>query len=139
MFPLLPFAAGLLTGAVATRLLKVDKARLGFDKAQNRVREATVSSLAAIEHTSAELRAKLARGSEDAQESATGSPPQAESTVQPQADSAAEAAAVFMGHSDEESVAAERKPKTPRARTRTKRPPSTESGGQTGKPEEDAQ
>ncbi|MDT3672172.1 MAG: hypothetical protein ROZ37_17765 [Aromatoleum sp.] len=139
MFPLLPFAAGLLRGAVATRLLKVDKARLGFDKAQNRVREATVSSLAAIEHTSAELRAKLARGSEDAEGSETDSPRTTETVEQPQGDSAAEAATVFMGQGEEESVAAEQKPKTTRTRARTKRPPSTASGAQTEKPEEDAQ
>lgn len=139
MFPLLPFAAGLLTGAVATRLLKVDKARLGFHKAQDRVREATVSSLAVIEHTSAELRAKLARGPEDAQESETGWPPRAETAEEPQGESAAEAAAVFMGQTGGESAAAAPKPKTTRTRTRGKRAQPTESDAQTGKPDEDAQ
>lgn len=139
MFPLLPFAAGLLTGAVATRLLKVDKARLGFNKAQDRVREATVSSLAAIEHTSAELRAKLARGSEDVEESETGSPPKAEAGGQPEAESAAEAAAVFMGQAGAESAAAELAPKPKAGRTRTRRTPRTERDTQTEKPDEEAQ
>lgn len=97
MFPLLPFAAGLLTGAVATRLIKAEKARTALDKAQGRVREATVSSLAAIEHTSAELRAKLMHAAEDARESErdsetreeTGGPPQSEDTAQPEPEATA--------------------------------------------------
>jgi len=77
MYPLLPFAAGLLAGAVVTRLVKADRARASLDraqdrawtslgKAQDRLREATVSSLAAIEHTSAGLRAKLTHEGEEA-------------------------------------------------------------------------
>lgn len=65
MYPLLPFAAGLLAGAVMTRLVKADRARASLGKAQDRLREATVSSLAAIEHTSAGLRAKLAHDGDE--------------------------------------------------------------------------
>lgn len=139
MFPLLPFAAGLLTGAVAARLLKVDKARTGFSKAQDRVREATVSSLAAIEHTSAELRAKLARGPEDVEESETGSPPEAEITGEPKGESAAEAAAVFTAQANAEPAAEAAKPKTARTGARGKRAHPAERGGQTGMPDEEAQ
>ncbi|WP_332672928.1 hypothetical protein [Aromatoleum sp.] len=139
MFPLLPFAAGLLTGAVATRLLKVDKARTSFNKAQDRVREATVSSLAAIEHTSAELRAKLIRGAEEFPESENGSPPQAETFGQPQEEGAAAAAAAFTGQTVAEPSAAAPKPKTARVRARTKRAQPAERGEQTEKPDEEAQ
>ena len=139
MFPLLPFAAGLLTGAVAARLLKVDKARTSFNKAQDRVREATVSSLAAIEHTSAELRAKLNRGSEELRESDSGWPPQSETAAQPERESAAEAAAVFTGQADAELSPAAAKPKSARTRARTKREEPTPRAAQTEKPDEEAQ
>ncbi|THF63260.1 hypothetical protein [Pseudothauera rhizosphaerae] len=59
MLPLIPFAAGLLTGLVAVNLLKTNKTRAGLDKAQQRLREATASSLAAIESASARARSKL--------------------------------------------------------------------------------
>lgn len=59
MYPLLPFAVGLLTGALGIRLLKAGRTRATLDKAQERLREATVSSLSAIEHSSAQLRARL--------------------------------------------------------------------------------
>ena len=41
MFPLFPFAAGLLTGAVAIKLIRSEKAKKQLDKAQDRLREAT--------------------------------------------------------------------------------------------------
>lgn len=59
MFPLLPFAAGLLTGVAAIKLIRNDKAKKQLDKAQDRLREATVSGLATLEHSSARLRDKL--------------------------------------------------------------------------------
>ena len=59
MFPLLPFAVGLLTGAAGVRLLRNDKAKIQLAKAQDRLREATVSSLNAIETSSARLRTRL--------------------------------------------------------------------------------
>ncbi|MHB1375570.1 MAG: hypothetical protein ACYC5W_12035 [Thauera sp.] len=60
MFPLFPFVAGVLTGAVALRLIKTDKTKAGLEKAQDTLRDATVSSLEAIEHASARARKRLA-------------------------------------------------------------------------------
>ncbi|MFA6022392.1 MAG: hypothetical protein WC722_19205 [Rhodospirillales bacterium] len=70
MLPLLTFASGLLAGIVGVKLLKKvkapdslgnfgDKARSGLDKAQAGLRDATVTSLSAIEKSTASLRAKL--------------------------------------------------------------------------------
>ena len=59
MFPLLPFAVGLLTGAVAVKLVRNEKAKKQLDKAQEMLREATVSSLNSIEKSSSRLRDKL--------------------------------------------------------------------------------
>lgn len=59
MFPLLPFAVGLLTGAAGVRLLRNERAKIQLAKAQDRLREATVTSLNAIETSSARLRSRL--------------------------------------------------------------------------------
>ncbi|MBD5801266.1 hypothetical protein AZOA_06730 [Azoarcus sp. Aa7] len=60
MYPVLPFAIGAMVGAAAVRLLKTVSLRGSLDKAQERLRDATISSLDAIEHSSAGLKAKLA-------------------------------------------------------------------------------
>ena len=60
MYPVLPFAIGAMVGAAAVRLLKTVSLQSSLDKAQERLREATISSLDAIEHSSAGLKAKLA-------------------------------------------------------------------------------
>lgn len=60
MYPVLPFAIGAMVGAAAVRLLKSVNLRGGLDKAQEKLRDATISSLDAIEHSSAGLKAKLA-------------------------------------------------------------------------------
>lgn len=60
MFPLLPFAVGLLTGAATLRLFKNKSAKQQLIKAQGRLRDATLSSLNVIEHSSARLRSRLA-------------------------------------------------------------------------------
>ena len=65
MFPLFPFVAGVLTGAVALRLIKTDKTKAGLDKAQDKLRDATVSSLEAIEHASARARKRLTTAEAD--------------------------------------------------------------------------
>ncbi|MFT3759642.1 hypothetical protein [Thauera sp.] len=96
MFPLLPFVAGVLTGAVALRLAKADKtkagveagvekARAGMEKAQGTLRGAAVSSLEAIENASARARKRLsaeeapaADAVEDAAPADAGAPEQAE-------------------------------------------------------------
>ena len=65
MVPLFPFVAGVLTGAVALRLIKTDKTKAGLDKAQDKLRDATVSSLEAIEHASARARKRLTAAEAD--------------------------------------------------------------------------
>ena len=65
MFPLFPFVAGVLTGAVALRLIKTDKTKAGLDKAQDKLRDATVASLEAIEHASARARKRLTAAEAD--------------------------------------------------------------------------
>lgn len=70
MLPLLPFAAGLLAGAVAVKLLRAprtreeldkvqDKARHGLEKAQDKLRDAAISGLAAVENSSAAMKLRL--------------------------------------------------------------------------------
>ncbi|WP_200175093.1 hypothetical protein [Ectothiorhodospira shaposhnikovii] len=59
MYHLIPFAAGAVVGALAVRLLRTDKTRQGLEKAQDSLREATVSSLSSIEHASARARKRL--------------------------------------------------------------------------------
>lgn len=138
MFPLLPFAAGLLTGAVVTRLIKADKARVSLDKAQGRVREATVSSLAALEHTSAELRARLMRTSEEPPASEADSEPQAEAGEPPQEAAApgAEPGTAAAQATPESAQAAPRQ-RTARRRTSTKGVKPAEIKGRTEKPDEE--
>lgn len=70
MFPLFPFVAGVLTGAVALRLIRTDRTRAGLEKAQERLRDATVSSLEALESASARARKRL--GAETGEAAAAG-------------------------------------------------------------------
>ncbi|MFC0712002.1 hypothetical protein [Azorhizophilus paspali] len=64
MFHIIPFAVGVATGAALLKLLKSDKTQEGLDKAQGDLREATVSSLQAIERASARARARLGEKAE---------------------------------------------------------------------------
>jgi hypothetical protein len=70
MLPLLPFVAGIATGALALKLWRTDKSKLKLDQAQEKIRgasdtaqkklrAATVSGLEAIEHSSAAMRERL--------------------------------------------------------------------------------
>ncbi|MBK1680894.1 hypothetical protein [Rhodocyclus tenuis] len=59
MLPLLPFAAGLLAGAVSVKLLRSDKTRDGLNAAKTRLRAATVSGLNKLEHSTAAVRERL--------------------------------------------------------------------------------
>ena len=59
MLPLFPFVAGLLTGAAATKLIRDKKVKLQLDKAQGRLREASVSGLNTIEQSMAYLRDRI--------------------------------------------------------------------------------
>jgi len=61
MLPLLPFVAGLVTGATALKLWRSNSSRLKLDKAQDSLRQATVSSLEAIEQSSASMRQRLSQ------------------------------------------------------------------------------
>lgn len=84
MLPLLTFASGVIAGAIGVRMVKTARAkadpaiadlkavdvkaaaREGAGKAQTAVREAAVTSLLAIERTSAGLRSRLATPVEEA-------------------------------------------------------------------------
>jgi hypothetical protein len=70
MLPVLTFVAGIAAGALGVQMLKkskapakltdlAHKARSGFDKAGEDLRDVTVSGLSAVEKSSANLRAKL--------------------------------------------------------------------------------
>ena len=59
MFPLIPFAVGILTGVAAVKLVRNEKAKKGLESAQEHLQSATVSGLAAIEQSSARLRHRL--------------------------------------------------------------------------------
>lgn len=70
MLPLLPFAAGIVAGALGIQALKKTKptehlgslgasAKSGLDKAGTGLRDATVSGLSALERSSASLRTRL--------------------------------------------------------------------------------
>lgn len=81
MYPVLPFAIGAMVGAAAVRLLKSVNLRGSLDKAQEKLRDATISSLDAIEHSSAGLKAKLAPPETSA--SATAAPAEAAAEAAP--------------------------------------------------------
>lgn len=94
MFPLLPFAAGLAAGILGVQMLRNVKtgtlnssAREQLGRAKSGLRNATVSSLEAIEHSTANLRAKLTPEPAPAAE-----PDAAESTAEPAAEAAAPSA-----------------------------------------------
>ena len=59
MLPLLPFAAGLVTGAFAIKLWRNDKARETLGTAKDKLRLATAGGLARIESSSAAMRERL--------------------------------------------------------------------------------
>ena len=59
MLPLIPFAVGILTGVAAVKLVRNEKAKKGLECAQERLQNATVSGLSAIEQSSARLRNRI--------------------------------------------------------------------------------
>ena len=70
MLPLLPFVAGIATGALVLKLWRTDKSKLKLDEAQEKIRSATdtaqkklrnvtASGLEAIEQSSAKMRKRL--------------------------------------------------------------------------------
>jgi len=85
MLPVLTFVAGVAAGALGVRMLKksktpakltalAHKARSGFDKAGEELRDVTVSGLSAVEKSSANLRAKLAGQTETSTEPTDAAP-----------------------------------------------------------------
>lgn len=86
MHPLLTFSAGLVAGIAAIRLLKNEKTqaaaagsrekvRAGLDTAQERLRDAAIASLTAVEQSSARLRTRLTPAQEE-QEAPQVEPPE---------------------------------------------------------------
>lgn len=71
MYPLLPFAVGVLAGALGVKMLRTGKAKERLDGAQAYLRAATVSSLNSIERSSASLRDRIEASSAPA---GTGTP-----------------------------------------------------------------
>lgn len=59
MLPLLPFALGLLAGGLAVRSLRNARLRDGLQRAQDKVRSATVSGLAAVENSAHAMKQRL--------------------------------------------------------------------------------
>lgn len=51
MIPLIPFAAGIVTGAALVALARSRRAKAGFDRAEQTLRRAGASSLAAIQRS----------------------------------------------------------------------------------------
>lgn len=93
MHPLLTFSAGLVAGIAAIRLLKNEKTqaaaagsrekvRAGLDTAQERLRDAAIASLSAVEQSSARLRTRLTPAQEEQE------PPQPEPPTAPVAPAA---------------------------------------------------
>ncbi|KAF7598220.1 MAG: hypothetical protein CGU28_13420 [Candidatus Dactylopiibacterium carminicum] len=114
MIPLIPFALGIVSGAIAVRLARTVKAkeslvvaREGLQKTRSSLRDATVSSLAAIEHTSARVREKLVE-------------PAAESTPAPKATLAT--AASKPRNRKPAAVAASAAPAKPKRAPRSRKP-----------------
>lgn len=62
MIRFVPFALGLLAGAVAVNVARSATVRRGSEKARNALHQATVDGLNAIEHSSAKMRARLDAG-----------------------------------------------------------------------------
>lgn len=60
MFPLLPFAAGLLAGGLAVRYLRDEKTRASLASARDALTSAAHSGLSSLKSTAGDLRERLA-------------------------------------------------------------------------------
>lgn len=60
MFPLLPFAAGIIAGGLAVRWLRGENTRTGLQKARETLHTATQSSLATIKSSTAAVKQRFA-------------------------------------------------------------------------------
>ncbi|SEP69167.1 hypothetical protein SAMN05421693_103114 [Ectothiorhodospira magna] len=72
MYHLIPFAAGAVVGALAVRLLRTKTTQQGLEKAQDTLREATVSSLSSIENASARARKRLENNVQESKDDTEG-------------------------------------------------------------------
>lgn len=77
MLPLLPFAAGLVAGAAAVSMLRSERARAGLAQAQDALRSATESGLAALKRSSATVKQGFSAGEAPAQTAAEAAAPAA--------------------------------------------------------------
>lgn len=68
MFHFIRFAAGVLTGAAAMALIKSKKTKAGLEKAEDKLRDAAVSTLRTVEKASAKAREHLASDEEHSSE-----------------------------------------------------------------------
>jgi uncharacterized membrane protein len=143
--PFIPFALGLLTGAVAVHLLRSDAARAGLDKvraglgsAEGHLREAAASGLATIETSSARLCSRLAEGGGTAAAEAAAAPAApnaetAEAAEVPAAPNAEAAAAPAAPDAETAQTAAAPAAEPAPARRRTPRKRTDEpTGGDEG-------
>lgn len=92
MFPLLPFVAGLVAGAVAVRVLRNaepgeplgkvgERARSGLEKTRETLRGAAVAGLGAVESSSGALKQRLMAGQAESAPEPTEAPVASESTT----------------------------------------------------------
>lgn len=123
MLPLLPFAAGLLAGAVSVKLLRSDKTRDGLNAAKSRLRAATVSGLNKLEHSTAAVRERLASADE--------------APAAPAAEASAAAASVEQPAPAAQAFASE-KATAPAASTKPRRKPAAAKRAKAAKPAADA-
>lgn len=65
MFPLLPFAAGIVAGGLAVRWLRDENTRAGLQKARETLHTATQSSLATIKSSAVAVKQRFASAPAD--------------------------------------------------------------------------
>lgn len=65
MYRFIRFAAGVLTGVAAMALIKNKQTKAGLEKAEDKLRDAAVSTLRTVEKASAKTRERLASKEED--------------------------------------------------------------------------
>lgn len=136
MYPVLPFAIGAMVGAAAVRLLKTVSLQGRLDKAQERLREATISSLDAIEHSSAGLKAKLAAAPEAAApetaaasaEAASAAAPARKAPARRRSTAAAGTAKTAAASTAKAAAAGAAKTAAPRTRKKATPPPPADTG-----------
>lgn len=130
MYPVLPFAIGAMVGAAAIRLLKTVSVRGSLDKAQERLREATISSLDAIEHSSAGLKAKLATAPAAPESQAPAAPAAAAAKAAParKAPARRRSPASSATKTADAAMVAEAAAPRPRTRKKAAPPPPADTG-----------